>query len=45
MYGSYLVVAVTLMPTGTCNSQILRLERLDAEVVYRALVGLGNAVS
>jgi hypothetical protein len=34
-----------LMPTGTCDSQVLRLERADAEVSYRALVGLGNVVS
>ena len=27
------------------HSQVLRLERADAEVAYRALVGLGNAVS
>ena len=27
------------------HSQILRLERADAEVAYRALVGLGNVVS
>jgi hypothetical protein len=35
------------MPTGTCAfiSQVLRLERADAEVAYRALVGLGNVVS
>jgi len=33
------------MPTGTCDSQVLSLERADAEVAYRALVGLGNVVS
>ena len=44
------MISALLPPPSKCrrehvHSQILRLERADAEVAYRALVGLGNVVS
>jgi hypothetical protein len=45
MYGFCSVAPPPKCRQKHVHSQILRLERADAEVAYRALVGLGNVVS